>query len=185
MSGTGLRQDGVDRAFGFDQAGRVSGANIKHDPATVRAYCLRRLNEARLAVSGIEDEVDAPAAGQPRDFGSDIVALVVKDVMRARLSGQRYRLRRAATADDESCPEDARGHLHGEMPDPAAAARDVDRVTGSDSAAETREGRKEAHWQRRPTEEAQGYWLGDGQKLPRERIAAFAPTPGDPAAVPI
>src|SRR5216683_6727065 len=133
MPGTALRQDGVDRAFGFDHTGRLSGADTKHGPATARAYCLRCLNEARLAVSGIEDEVDAPAAGQPRDFGSDIVALVVKDVMRPRLSGQRYRLRRAATADDESCPEDARGHLHGEMADPASAARDVDRVTSSDS----------------------------------------------------
>nr|WP_245632545.1 hypothetical protein [Edaphobacter aggregans] len=83
MLGTALRQDGVDRTFGFDQAGRLSGADTKHDPATARAYCLRRFNEARLVVSGIEDEVDAPAAGQPRNFGSDIVALVVKYVMRA------------------------------------------------------------------------------------------------------
>jgi hypothetical protein len=82
LLGTALGQDGVDRAFGFDEAGRFSGADAKHRPATAWAYCLRCLNEARLAVSGIEDEVDASTAGQPRDFGSDIVALIVKNVMR-------------------------------------------------------------------------------------------------------
>lgn len=112
----------------------------KHGPATAPAYCLRCLNQARLAVSGIEDKVDAPASGQARDFGSDIVALVVKHVMRARLSGQRYRFRRAAAADDESCPEDAGGHLHGEMPNAAPTAWNVDCVPGLDVAVEAREG---------------------------------------------
>jgi hypothetical protein len=32
-------------------------------------------------------------------------------------------------------------------------------------------------------EKGHGFRLGDGQELPRERIAPFAPTPGDLAAV--
>jgi DNA-binding beta-propeller fold protein YncE len=87
-----------------------------------------------------DEHGNAPAVVQPRDFGSDIVALIVKNVMRARLPGQRYRLGRATAADDESCPQGTRGHLHGEMPDPAATARDVDRVAGLDSSVEAREG---------------------------------------------
>ena len=53
------------------------------------------------------------------------------------------------------------------------------------SAVEAREGGEEAHRQRCRREEAQGFRFGGGQELPRQRIAAFAATPGDPAAVAI
>jgi hypothetical protein len=71
------------------------------------------------------------------------------------------------------------------MPDTASAARDIDGVTGLHRAIEAREGGEEAHRQRCRREKAQGFRFGDGQKLPRQRIAGFAATPGDPAAVAI
>jgi hypothetical protein len=36
---------------------------------------LRGLDKALLAISGVEDEVNAPAAGQFRDFGGYVLAL--------------------------------------------------------------------------------------------------------------
>src|SRR5260221_14191553 len=71
------------------------------------------------------------------------------------------------------------------MPDTAPAARDIDGVAGLHSAVEGREGGEEAHRQRCRREEAQGFWFGEGQEPPRQRIAAFAPAPGAPAAVAI
>lgn len=44
--------------------------------------------------------------------------------------------------------------------------------------------REEAHRQRCPKEKNQGPRLGDGQELPRECKAAFAPTTSDPAPSP-
>src|SRR5262249_56519115 len=67
-------QDGIDRAVRFDQACRLPGADAEHDPAAAPPDGLRGLNEAHLAVGGVEDEVDAPAIGQLRDFGGDVVA---------------------------------------------------------------------------------------------------------------
>src|SRR5271156_1035887 len=115
MLSTALGQDGVDRTFGFDYAGRLSGADPKDDPRAAFPHRLRRLDKAWLTVSSIEYEVGTSAARQPRDFGGDVVALVVENVMRARLPGQLHRLRRAAAADDQASSQDARGHLHGEM----------------------------------------------------------------------
>jgi len=66
------------------------------------------------------------------------------------------------------------------MPDTASAARDMDGVAGLHSGVEAREGGEEAHRQRCRREEAQGFRFGDGQELPRQRIAAFAATPDDP-----
>ena len=60
----------------------------QHDPAAALPDRLRGLDKARLAIGGVEDEVDAPAAGQLRDFRRDVVALVVENVMRAGLPGQ-------------------------------------------------------------------------------------------------
>src|SRR5260221_5691505 len=156
MPGTALGQDGVDRAEGFDYAGRLSGADAEHDPAAALPHRLRRLDEAWLTVSGIEYEVGAPATGQLQDFVGDVVALVVENVMRARLPGQRHRLRRAAAANDQAGSQDARGHLHGEMPDTAPAARDIDGVAGLHSAVEARESGEGAHSERRPPEESFG-----------------------------
>ena len=70
-------------------------------------------------------------------------------------------MRRAAAADDQAGSQDARGHLHGEMPDTAPAARDIDGVAGLDSAVEAREGGEEAHRQRCRREEAQGFRFAD------------------------
>ena len=77
-----LGQNGIDRAMGFDQPGRLSGADPQHDPAAALPDRLRGLDKARLAIGGVEDEVDAPADGQLRDFRRDVVALVVEYVMR-------------------------------------------------------------------------------------------------------
>jgi len=64
MLSTALGQDGVNRTFGFDYPGRFSGPDPEHDPAAALPHSLRRLYEARLTVSGIEDKVGAPATGQ-------------------------------------------------------------------------------------------------------------------------
>jgi len=74
--------------MGFDQPGRLSGADPQHDPVAALPDRLRGLNKARLAVGGIKDEVDAPPAGQLRDFRREVVALVVENVLRAGLLGQ-------------------------------------------------------------------------------------------------
>src|ERR1700756_4491673 len=102
MPSSPLCQDGVDRAFGLDQTGRLSGPDTKHGPAATLAYCFRCLNEACLAVRCVKDKNTTSAASQPRDLGGNIVALVNKDVMCAGLSGQLFGLHRAATADDEA-----------------------------------------------------------------------------------
>src|SRR5690348_5091902 len=102
MLSTALGQDGVDLTFSFDDASRLSGADPEDDPAAARSHRLRRLDEAWLTVSGIEYEVGAPATDQLRDFGGDVVALIVENVMRARLPSQRHRLRCAAAADDQA-----------------------------------------------------------------------------------
>ena len=88
MPGTTLGQDGIHRAVRFDQACRLAGADAEHDPAAAPPDGLRGLDKALLAVGGVEDEINAPAPGQLRDFGGDVVALVVENVMRAGLPGQ-------------------------------------------------------------------------------------------------
>jgi hypothetical protein len=65
---------------------------------------LRGLDEACLAVGGVKDEVDTPAAGQLRDFRRDVVALVIENVMGAGLPRQCDRLGSAAAADDQPGP---------------------------------------------------------------------------------
>jgi hypothetical protein len=85
-----------------------------------------------------------------------------------------WMMKRAAAADEQAGPQDARGLLHGEMPDTASAARDIDGVAGLDSAVEAREGGEEAHRHRCRREEAQGFGFGDGQELPRQRVLTSA-----------
>src|SRR5262245_25520370 len=145
MLGPALGQYRIDRAAGFDQACRLPGADAENDPAAAPPDGLRGLDEARLAVGGVEDEVDAPAAGQLRDFGSDVVALIIENVMGAGLPGQCDRLRRAAAADDQSGPQGTRRHLHAEMPDAAPTARDIDRIAGLDGPVKASESGQEAH----------------------------------------
>src|SRR5258707_15265144 len=101
--------------------------------------------------------------------------------MRARLPGQRHRLRRAATADDKAGPQDARGHLHGEMPDPASAARDIDGVADLHSAVEAPEGGGERQKERSPKEETQGFLLGDGLGIFAQRKSDSTDNPDVPA----
>ena len=105
--------------------------------------------------------------------------------MGAGLPGQCDGLRRAAAADDQSGPQGTRRHLHGEMPDAAPAARDIDRVSGLDGPVKTRESGQEAHRQRRRIAEAQGWRLADGEELACDGIAAFASAPArcHPAAI--
>src|SRR5262245_39081694 len=73
------------------------------------------------------------------------------------------------------------------MADTTPAAGNVNRVVGLDRAVEGREGREEAHRERRSIAEAQGSRFADGKELPRHGIAAFASAPAgrDPAAVAI
>ena len=68
---------------------------------------------------------------------------------------------------------------------PTPPAPHIDGVAGLHSAVKAREGGEEAHRQRCRIQETQGFRFGDGQELPRKRIAPFAATPGDPAAVAI
>jgi hypothetical protein len=112
--GAALGQYGIDRAVGFDQAGRLSGADPQHNPVAALPDCLRGLDEACLAVGGVKDEVDTPVAGQLRDFRRDVITFVIENVMRAGLPRQCDRLGRAAAADDQSGPQRTRRHLHGE-----------------------------------------------------------------------
>src|ERR1700733_13566078 len=104
MPGVALGQDGIHRAMRFDQACRLARADAEHDPAAAPPNGFRGLDKALLAVGGVEDDVNAPATGQLRDFGGDVVALVVENVTGAGLPGQCDRLWRAATADDQSGP---------------------------------------------------------------------------------
>ena len=55
---------------------------------------LRGLDEAHLAAGGVEDEVDTPATGQPRDFGGDVVA----GLRTATRTPNRFPLSSASTA---------------------------------------------------------------------------------------
>jgi hypothetical protein len=57
--GPALSQNGIDRAMGFDQACRLSGADPQHDPAAASPDRPRGLDKACLAIGGVEDEVDA------------------------------------------------------------------------------------------------------------------------------
>ena len=88
MLGAALGQDGIHRAVRFGQTCRLARADAEHDPAAAPPDGLRRLGKALLAVGGVEDEVNAPATGQLRDFGDDVVALVVENVVGAGLPGQ-------------------------------------------------------------------------------------------------
>jgi hypothetical protein len=85
--GAPLGQDGIHRAVRFDHACRLAGADAEHDPLAAPPDGLRRLGEALLAVGGVKDEVNAPPAGQLRDFGGRVVVLVVEDMMGAGLAG--------------------------------------------------------------------------------------------------
>src|SRR5205823_13634597 len=85
MLGAALGQDGIHRAVRFDQAYRLARADAEHDPAAAPPDSLRGLDKALLAVGGVEDEANAPAAGEPRDFGGDVVALTIENVMSAGL----------------------------------------------------------------------------------------------------
>src|SRR5579872_4273423 len=69
------------------------------------------------------------------------------------------------------------------MPDSAPAARDIDRVTGLDGRVKTRESGQEAHRKRRRIAETQGRRLADREESVCDGITAFAPAPGDPAAI--
>ena len=88
MPGVALGQDGIHRAMRFDQACRLARADAEHDPAAAPPNGFRGLDKALLAVGGVEDDVNAPATGQLRDFRGDVVALVVENVMGAGLPGQ-------------------------------------------------------------------------------------------------
>ena len=181
-----LGQDGIHRAVRFSQTCRLAGADTKHDPPATPPDRLRGLHKALLAVGGIEDDVSAPATGQLRDFGGDVVALVVENVMGAGLPGQCDRLRRAAATDNRSGPQGTRRHLHREMPDAAPTARDIDRVTGLHSPVKTRKSGQEGHRKRRRVAEAQGWRLAGGEELACNGVAAFAasaPARCDPAAI--
>lgn len=87
MRGSALGQDGVDGLSVSTRRVVFPGLTPSTAQLPPRRTVFSCLNEARLAVSGIEDDIDTPTAGRPRYFGSDIVALIIKDVMRARLSG--------------------------------------------------------------------------------------------------
>ena len=66
----------------------LEAISAEHDPAAAPPDGLRGLDKALLAVGGVEDEVNAPATGELRDFGGDVVALIIENVMGAGLPGQ-------------------------------------------------------------------------------------------------
>src|SRR6266404_3036368 len=145
MLGFAFGENGIDGAICFDHPGRLSRTDTEYDPAPALPDCLRGLDETLFVISGVEDEVDASAGGQLRDFCDNVVVLVVKDVICAALMAECHRLRCAAAADDQPSPKDARRHLDRKMPDAAPATRNVDRVTRLDSSIEARKSGQETH----------------------------------------
>ena len=71
-------------------------------------------------------------------------------------------------------PAGSRRHLHGEMPDAAPTAGDIDRVTRLAQRVQTRKGGQEGHRKRRGIAEAQRRWLASGKELLGEGIAVLA-----------
>ena len=117
----------------------VSPVHPQHNPASAPPHHFRCRDEALLAVGSVEHEIDALTAGEPGDFGRDVVVPVIEHVVGAHCLRQGTCLCVAAAADDRSRAECLR-LLNGQMADAAATARNIDGIARSQRICEGKVG---------------------------------------------